>query len=99
MAEGYDVIVVGGGHNGVVWDDTRKTCEEMAKFSKKDAEAFPDFQQFRQEAAAFVRELMWVTPPNPTSSQLRDIRSLLAIGWKFRKLGRRAFRFMDLMLE
>lgn len=83
----------------VLWDSAKKACEEIAKFSKRDAEAFPDFQQFRKEAAAFLRELMWVTPPNPTSGRLRDVRSLLALGWKFKKFGRKAFRFIDLMTE
>ncbi len=83
----------------VIWDDTRKTCEEIAKFSRQDAEAFPDFQEFRRQAAAFVRELMWMTPPNPIQPRLRDLNALLTLGLRLRRMGRKAFRFMDLMTE
>lgn len=83
----------------VVWDDVKKTCEEIARFSKRDAAAFPDFQQFRQAAAAFVRDIMWMTPPNPVSRRWRDLRDLLSLGLKLHRMGGKAFRFMDLMTE
>lgn len=83
----------------VYWDDEKKTCQEISKFSKRDAEVFPEFNKFRKEAAAFFRELLWMTPPNPTSGRLRDLKSLLAIGWKFRKMGKMAFRFADLLIQ
>ena len=38
---------------------------EIAKFSRKDAETYPVFEAFLHDAAKFVRELLWKTPPNP----------------------------------
>jgi phytoene dehydrogenase-like protein len=43
----------------VYWDDTKKTCAEIAKFSRKDAETYPVFEHFLHDAARFVRELLW----------------------------------------
>ena len=83
----------------VYWDDTKKTCAEIAKFSRKDAETYPVFEHFLHDAAKFVRELLWTTPPNPASRRPGEIKELIALLWKFRKLGNRIFRFVDLMTE
>ncbi len=80
-----------------MWADMEKTVEEVAKFSKKDAEMYPIFHDFIIEAAAFVRELMWTTPPDPTSLKLRNLKELLSLANKFRRLGGKLFRFADLM--
>jgi len=83
----------------VYWDDLKKTCREIARFSRKDAETYPAFDAFLREAAAFVRELLWVTPPNPASRRAADIKAMVALLWRFRRLGGRLFRFADLMTE
>ncbi len=79
----------------VLWDDERRTCAEIAKFSRKDAERYPEYNQFLHQAAAFVRELIWKTPP--ASLGPRGAKDMLELGWKLRKMGRGAFRFFDLM--
>ena len=83
----------------VYWDDTKKTCAEIAKFSRKDAETYPVFERFLHDAAKFVRELLWKTPPNPMSRRPAEIKELVGLLWQFRKLGGRLFRFVDLMTE
>jgi len=83
----------------VFWDDLRKTCAEIGKFSKKDAEKYPLFDSFLHDAAKLVRELLWMTPPNPTSWRLADLKGSLALLFKLRKLGGKLFRFADLMTE
>lgn len=83
----------------VLWDDVNKTCAEIAKFSKKDAHAYPQFDAFLHDAARFMRELLWITPPDPTSRKLRDIKALIALAWRTRKLGGRFFRIADLMTQ
>jgi phytoene dehydrogenase-like protein len=87
------------GRSFVFWDDLEKTCAEIARFSTKDAETYPVFDAFLHEAAQFVRELLWVTPPNPASRRPGDIKDMVALLWRFRKLGGRLFRFADLMTE
>jgi phytoene dehydrogenase-like protein len=83
----------------VFWDDLKKTCAEIARFSKKDAETYPVFEAFLHEAARFVRELLWVTPPNPASRRPGDIKEMVGLLWRLRKLGGHLFRFADLMTE
>jgi phytoene dehydrogenase-like protein len=80
-----------------LWEDQKRTLAEVAKLSKKDAETYPEFEKFLTEAGAFVRQLFWSTPPNPTSNRLRDLKDLLGIGRKFRKLGGKLYRFTDLL--
>ena len=85
------------GTSFALWEEMDKTIAEVAKFSKRDAEMYPVFQGFLSEAGAFVRELLWMTPPNPTSRRLRDLKGMLVLANKFRKLGGKLFRFADLM--
>ncbi len=75
----------------VLWDDERRTCAEIATFSAKDAEAYPDYARFLHEAAAFVRSLIWKTPP--ASLSLRSAKDMLELGWKLRSLDGAALRF------
>lgn len=79
----------------VLFDDIRQTCEEIAKFSRKDAERFPEYEDFLQKAAGFVREVMWKTPP--VSLTPKSAAEAGAVLWKIKKLGKDAFRFVDLM--
>ena len=37
------------GDSFIYWDDERKTCAEIARFSKKDAEVYPAFNRYLQE--------------------------------------------------
>ncbi len=85
------------GTHFALWEDQKKTVAEVAKFSRKDAEMYPVFEKFLSEAGAFMRQLLWTTPPNPTSNRLRDLRGLLSIGRKFRRLGGKLYRFTDLL--
>jgi len=80
-----------------MWDDMKKTQAEVAKFSKKDAEMYPVFEHFLADAAKFVREMLFLTPPNPASYKLRDLKNLLAMANKVRKLRGKIFRIADLM--
>src|SRR4051812_41790569 len=40
------------------WRDQKKTCEEIAKFSKKDALAYPKFEAKLEELSKFVQPLL-----------------------------------------
>jgi len=80
-----------------MWDDPKKTQKEVAKFSKKDAEMYPVFESFLEDAAKFIREMMFLTPPNIVSRKWRDLKGMLAYANKIRKLGNKVFRIADLM--
>ncbi|QVL32529.1 NAD(P)/FAD-dependent oxidoreductase [Telmatocola sphagniphila] len=68
--------------------DREATQKEIAKFSHKDAEAYPQYEAMLEKVAAFLEPLLVETPPDPWGS-FRDLTKLARLGWKFRKLGRK----------
>jgi phytoene dehydrogenase-like protein len=80
-----------------MWGDIEKTQDEVAKFSKKDAEMYPVFEHFLEDASKLVRALLFLTPPDISSRRWRDIKRLLEHANAFRKLGNKVFRIADLM--
>ncbi len=67
------------------WNDAQKTRAEIARFSTKDAENYPRFEASIAELAPFMREMMFMTPPDPY--RMRDWPKLLSLGRKTLKLG------------
>ncbi len=69
------------------WKDQKKTCEEIAKFSKKDAERYPAFEAKLEELSHFVNPLLTMVPPDPTSSKFADIWGSLKMLGKVKGIG------------
>ncbi len=69
-----------------LWGDAGKTAEEIARFSKKDAEAYVEFDKYFARVGRMLRDLLFVIPPNLS---LRDLPRWLAIGGRLRHWGRR----------
>jgi phytoene dehydrogenase-like protein len=61
----------------MIWNDAAKTRAEIAKFSSRDAAAYEEYEQTLNRLAEFVEPLLMMTPPNPTSSRVRDLLGLL----------------------
>ena len=78
-------------------DNTAKTQASFAKFSAKDAAIYPEFNRYLQESAQIVRKLLWETPIDPTKRDWRTFRDGASILWKYRKVGRKAYRIVDMM--
>lgn len=74
-----------------------KTQASFARFSKADAEAYPAFDAYLNEAAAIVRRLLWETPPDPARRDLKSFREMAALLWRYRKVGRKLYRIVDLL--
>ncbi len=64
-----------------LWGDLQKATEEIAKFSKKDAAAYIEFDKYFSRLGEMLKDLMFVVPPNLT---LRDAPRLLAVAAKLR---------------
>ena len=62
-----------------MWQDRAKTLAEIAKFSAKDAEAYPKYEAYLERLAVVVESLLLVTPPDfpPTVWDLPDYLKLL----------------------
>ena len=48
--------------------DVRTTQANFARFSKKDAAAYPAFDAYLQESLKMVRPLLFQTPVDPTAA-------------------------------
>ena len=58
-----------------MWQDRGKTLEEIAKFSKGDAEAYPKYEAHLERLAMVAESLLLTTPPDfpPTASAISSI--------------------------
>ncbi|GAB0115627.1 phytoene desaturase family protein [Acidisoma sp. C75] len=78
-------------------EDMKKTQASFAKFSRHDAEIYPQFDAYLQEATKIVRSLLWETPVDPSRPGWRSFRESASLLWKYRKIGRKMYRLVDLL--
>src|SRR6476620_6870217 len=67
-------------------NDHGRTRREIARHSKVDAEAYDEYAKAMVEMSRFVKPILSVTPPDPTSIDPRGLWELLRIGRRFQKL-------------
>src|SRR2546430_9441368 len=58
-------------------NDHSKTRREIARHSKLDAEAYDEYGKAMLEMAYFVKPIMSMTPPDPTSLNPKSLKDLL----------------------
>jgi phytoene dehydrogenase-like protein len=68
-------------------DDARRNHEEVAKFSRKDAEAMPRWDAWLEGLAAVLAPLLMQTPPKVGSRRWSDIVDELRLAWRYRGIG------------
>ena len=68
------------GRHFFMWQDERKTLDEIAKFSKRDAETYPAFEQYLEKLAVVVESLLLTTPPAPSSARRGGFHRLSQAG-------------------
>lgn len=83
-----------GGRSLTFWRDQKKTCQEIAQFSKRDAENFPIFERKIEELSQFVQPLLTMVPPDPASSAPRDLLSSLKLLLQVKNLGKDIYEQM-----
>jgi phytoene dehydrogenase-like protein len=69
------------GSSLTLWGDVGRTAEEISRFSKKDADAYVEFDRYFDRLGRLLRDLLFVVPPNLS---LRDALSWLKLGTRFR---------------
>jgi phytoene dehydrogenase-like protein len=69
------------------WADWQETRREIARFSKKDAEVYPEFGMAMTKMSYFVKALIDSPAPDPTSLHPKQLLKLLRLGRRFRRLG------------
>jgi len=67
--------------------DRNLTLQEIAKFSTKDAENYPRYEEMLTRIAEFLEPWLMQTPPDPYSMRPGNLWKIAQLGWQFRKLG------------
>jgi phytoene dehydrogenase-like protein len=67
-------------------NDHAKTRREIARHSKVDAEAYDEYARAMVEMGRFVKPILTMTPPDPTSLDPRGLMDLLFLGRRFQAL-------------
>src|SRR6267142_2664553 len=67
-------------------NDHARTRREIARHSRLDAEAYDEYGKAMIEMAHFVKPIMSMTPPDPTSLNPKGLRDLAFLGRRFQKL-------------
>jgi phytoene dehydrogenase-like protein len=75
-------------HGNYLWrvNDHAKTLREIARHSKLDAEAYDEYGKAMVEMGRFVKPILGMTPPDPTSLTIKGLQDLLFLGKRFQKL-------------
>lgn len=69
------------------WADWHESRREIARFSKKDAEVYPEFGMAMTKMSYFAKSLIDSHAPDPTSLSPKEIFKLLRLGKQFKSLG------------
>src|SRR5262249_30013627 len=70
---------------------------EVSKFSAKDAEALPRYEQMLERVAALLEPMLLEPPPDPWSSRISDLWRLVKLGVRFRRMGANAADAMEIL--
>src|SRR5437868_195295 len=85
LAADYYVPFPGGSHLFLT-KDAAQAKSEIAKFSRKDAEAWPVFSAYLAKIARLVRPLLLMTPPAVGAKSPADLLELARFAWKLKGL-------------
>ena len=69
------------------WADWHESRREIARFSQRDAETYPEFGMAMTKMSYFVKGLIDSPAPDPMSLRPKELIKLLRLGRKFRSLG------------
>lgn len=86
------------GRHLMIFNDYAKTREQIAKFSKRDAEVFEEYESTLNRLAEFIEPLMMTTPPDPTSSKLSDLWGLLKMAKLARGLKKHLYDEVEILV-
>ena len=78
-------------------DDIAKTQASFARFSAKDAAIYPEFDRYLMDSVKIMRKLLLETPPDPSCRDWRSFKETAKFLWKYRRVGDKLFRLVDLM--
>ncbi|SCW55534.1 phytoene desaturase family protein [Ancylobacter rudongensis] len=93
-----DMVSPLDGDNYILFSDNiAKSQASFARFSQHDADIYPEFDRYLNEAANIVRKLLWETPVDPTKRDWRTFKDGASLLWRHRKIGRKMYRIVDML--
>jgi phytoene dehydrogenase-like protein len=84
--QGGCTLMRDGGHLAV-YDNHDAMRREIARHSRRDAEAYDRYLRDMLRHCRFIKPLLRREPPDPSSLRVRDLRELLFLGRHFHRLG------------
>ena len=72
-----------------LYQDARKSAQELAAFSQKDAAKYPEFQESLGKMGRVIGEALATTPPNIDHPSSGDLWGMLKTGRAIRNLGKK----------
>jgi len=84
--EGGGTLMASGDHFAT-YSNHDAMRREIARHSKRDAEAYERFSRDVMRQCKFIKPLLMRAPPDPTSFLPRDLMELVYLGQHFHKLG------------
>ena len=84
--------------DGIIFSkDPVKTREQIARFSKKDAENYPKFFARLQSTIEILRRLQLETPVNPFRKDLRGILKTAGFAWRYRNAENEVYNLLHVL--
>jgi phytoene dehydrogenase-like protein len=72
-----------------LYNDTKKSAEEITKFSPKDAARYPEFQESLRQMSRVIAKALVLAPPNIDNPNRGDLWGMLQTGRAIRNLGKK----------
>lgn len=85
------------GRSLLLGPDRAMTQREIAKFSERDAAAYPQYEAMLERVADLIEPTLMQPAPAPWSNRPRDLFALGKLGWNFRALGADASRAIEIL--
>jgi phytoene dehydrogenase-like protein len=101
---GYEVLAtppivqpIEGAGPIVLWRETDRLAKQFARFSGKDASAYPDYLDHLARLGPIFRQLMWEIPFDPSVLGPRNLRDMAMFAWRNRGMVGRFHDVADLL--
>src|SRR6266513_4363823 len=72
-----------------LYNDTKKSAEEITKFSAKDAAKYPEFQEALRQMGRVIAKALVLAPPSIDNPNRGDLWGMLKTGRSIRNLGKK----------
>jgi len=85
------------GRSLLLGPDAELTRKEIAKFSARDAERYPEYEAMLERVAAVIEPTLTMSPPDLLRPRLSDLRTLFRLSRAFRGLGESAGEAVEIL--